>query len=599
MEKERFKKKTQKKKNNKKKPTDLDNAMSDYSDGSASHGLFSRMMIHTRRPSNDQTTAVQTTGGTRPGQQGRRSSLGGGTASFMMGRRPSLDYQPSSLREVRLSQSPGKNVERPRSFRFGRRHSIDGSAHHAVEPKILAAEIVAQDSKLAIMNVNSPTVTQNNGAFHKDSPQVMNAKKKFKAKNLSKIPDKTLPKVHPVVQALIIAMEKDHLMDVTLCGKDGVQVKASRYVLACRNEALQLLLYEQDPPAASINLGNYNYDTLNALVVYCFTGTLTKSPISHETADAARGLVRLADLARVYDFRVLYDEAYQMARTWMNRKPPLACAFYDEASGAKVKDFEMYALQTIEDVPMESLLGTEKGIQYLSHERLGPILSHREMKVDEMTVFWMLKRWVEHQGQNAESMEIAKQHASKINLKFIEATELRTAIKFSGFFDDEAIDEAIMYQAMMASKSGTSFSQLRRQGNLNDENLERVVVTGAGNEIVNGTYYRVIEERDESSILFTKEGNGGLEVFGLYLWGNQWGIASEIDLSNTYYHCERSLGDHVPEKGWNTGEMGQPPSPICTWMSGTSSNGETAMRRQLSTDSLPPCFASEEDLYGN
>jgi BTB/POZ domain len=564
-------------------------AMSDTSNG-GSHGLFSRIKIN-RRQSMENIAAIET----RRPSQGRRPSLGGSFTSIRLSgeRRPSMDYQPTPLEDIDSNLSSGENGEHRPSFAFRRRHSNDGAAHVA-EEKRLATAIVAQDAEMA-RNSHPPAETPN-GTFHKDSPKIMNATN-FKAKKASKFSDKTPPKVHPVVEALVVAMEKDHMMDITLCGKEGVQVKASRYVLACRNEAFELLFYKEDPPAAFVNLGEYNDDTLKALVVYCFTGSLTKSPVSQETADAARGLVQLADLARIHHFRVLFDEAYQMARTLMNRKPSLACAFYDEASGAKVKDFETYALQTIEDFPIESLLGTENGIRYLSYERLGPILSHREMEVDEMTVFWMLKRWVEHHKQCSENTVIAKKLASKINLKFIEATDLLTTIRLSGFFEDENIDEAIAYQAMMASNRGMSFSQLRRQQSSNNENRERVVVTGAGDESVNGTYYREIEERDESSVHFTKEGNGALEVFGLYLWGNKWGIASEIDLSNTYYQCERTLGDRVPEKGWITGEMGRLPSPICTWMSGASSDGQLPFTP--SHHILPPCFASEEELYGN
>jgi len=397
-------------------------------------------------------------------------------------------------------------------------------------------------------------------------------------------------KVHPVVEALMIAMTKNHMLDVTLRGKEGVEVKTSRYVLACRNEALEELLFKDDPPATFVAIGEYSQDTILALVEYCFTGELTKSPLSKLTADAARGLVELAELAHGYHFQVLYDEVYQMARTLMNRYPAFACAIFNKATGANVKEFAEYALQTIELCPEKALLGEESGIQHLCPERVEIILSNHEMDVDEMSVFRMLSRWFECRENADEGMEVAKRLSAKIDLTRIETRDLQTSIKQSDFFDQNIVDKVITQQSIRASNGTLSFSSLsRKQQHSEDCSQERVLVSGAGDSGVNGLYYRESEcneeaENQEDSIIHFSKDRDSSGAFGLYLWGDVWGIALEVDLSNTYYQCQRTSGNQVPEVGWTTGIQGESPPPTCTWISAGSSHELFSSASQFSSN---------------
>ena len=446
--------------------------------------------------------------------------------------------------------------------------------------KKLAAAMFAQNTATDVQTLTSSTVT----------PAL-----KYTSSNISQGSEKSTTKIHPVVKALLLAMEKDHMLDLTLCGKDGVEVKVSRFVLACRNEALEELFYKEDPPASSIHIGDYDRSTIKSLVEYCVTGELTISPYANEIIDAARGLVHLAHLAQVYHFRALYDETYQMARKLMNRQPSLAYAIYDEATTPRVKDFELYALQTIEQSPPDSFLGTETGIQHLCQERLEQLLSHSSFEVDEITVFRILLTWVDHQNKSPKSMEIAIHCASNINLQCIDQMDLLTTVKASGFFAEDAIDNAIRNLAMMDSIDGLSLSHSSR-GCQREAVLsrERIIVTGAGNPSVNGIYIR--ENMDEHSIQYTKEGNGS-EVFALFLWGHMWGIALEIDMSNAYYQCEQTSSYQVPVDGWTTGEMGQHPPPTCTRVA--AKHVPPKQSNVISNTILPACFTSEEDFYGN
>mmetsp|Transcript_38569 Transcript_38569/g.70725 ORF Transcript_38569/g.70725 Transcript_38569/m.70725 type:complete len:173 (+) Transcript_38569:101-619(+) len=101
--------------------------------------------------------------------------------------------------------------------------------------------------------------------------------------------------------------------------------------------------------------------------------------------------------------------------------------------------------------------------------------------------------------------------------------------------------------------------------------MERVLVEGAGTEIVNGIYCRVEEEvgMGEEEYLFVKEADDGSDV-GLYLWGTTWNIAMCADYSNCFYSCEdppnKSTTELVPGSNWMVQYRGQVPPPCCTYL---------------------------------
>jgi hypothetical protein len=441
----------------------------------------------------------------------------------------------------------------------------------------------------------------------------------------------TKPKaVHPVIEVLKVAMGKDHMMDLALIANDGSRIKTSRYLMACRVESLEHKLYpasttaeftpstfEEDnedekshsllPPPEQpneISLGDYPPKILKALVEYCFCGELLKSTLkTEETADSVRGLVQLAELAWSIQFRVLGDETYQWARRIMNRNPSLACAVYDVATAVSVREFEDYAMQTMEESPMDALLGggADCGIQYLSAERLQDVLTDHEMEVDELTIFHILERWVEqHTKDNKspgmlcqeEALEVARKCAKNIELLYIDSMDLLSSIKKSGFFDDADIDKAIAEQAILSSREG--HVQTHGGGSFkNPVTSEHVEIQGAGLRKVNGIYVRQTD-RDGQAMYCMGEGPDSI---GLFQWEDTWGIAPSCDLSNMYYECRQVISsqpENVPMFGWTVSLQGEHPPPTFQWIAANTDEDYDEDERYL-----PACYRSEEELYGN
>lgn len=392
---------------------------------------------------------------------------------------------------------------------------------------------------------------------------------------------------HPLVMAMLQALSKEHLLDLTLIGRDGVRVKSSRYIMACRIPYMEDRLFQNDNFNGEVHVGEYSEVVLKALVEFCFAGELILSPLQTEETDgSARGLVQLGELAASLEFKTLVEESYQLARRLMNRHLSLSPAVYDEASKPEVRDFKAYAIQTIADCPKEALLDKElagaAGVEYLSSAKLESLLNDPILEVEPMTVFRMLFRWVEQMGRSEEALEFARKRALKINLKYIDRIDLLTTVKQSDFVDRQLIDEAIAEQ----ERDGAAALVTERT------HLERVLVKGAGLASINGLYFR---EHDRDGQAMYEMGHGN-DIISLHRWGTTWGIAPAHDLSNLYYVCEVPYdSDEVPFLGWKVGPNGQFPAPTCRWVA-----PEDDPNRQRSIkEALPACFQNEEELYGN
>ena len=429
------------------------------------------------------------------------------------------------------------------------------------------------------------------------------------------------PSAHPLVKAMLAALEKDHLLDVTLIGKDGVRVKASSYMLAIRVPALEKRLQfeddhdndsdtadeddddeEQQPEephsttkktkknktkTRELKLGDYKEDVLKAFVEYCYTNELTKSSLkTEETAKSARGLVQLAKLAISLKFKELQDDAYQMARRLVNRHLPLATAVYNEASSAVMKEFEAYAIQTIEECPKETLLMDGEhglGVRFLSTARLQDMFEE-DNDLEDLTKIQILSRWADHRNRTTKAMAVVKTLADTwVELDTIDRIDLMTTVKKSGLFSKAAIVGIIKKQEQKESEMFGS------------DETERVVVEGAGLAYANGVYVRQ-KDRDGTAMYVMTNGH---EALSLHRWGTSWGIAPDHDQSNLYYTCEVAYeSDEVPFLGWRVGPNGHFPAPRCTWIEAEES--EDGSHANGSGKALPACFANnEEALYGN
>jgi len=187
-----------------------------------------------------------------------------------------------------------------------------------------------------------------------------------------------------IVDALISGMDDDRMADITLVGRDGTKVRATKFILACRSPALQEKLY-QDPTQVEVFIGDYGEDAIRAMKEYCHTGAIKGSVLmTKNNEEAARGLVELATLAKVYGFgfEPLYREADALLHQLIAYSPWLATACYDSA-GSETELMEEFLLQFIKGRCPDLLLETSS-LKYMSQQRLLVLLEGLDCSEDEM-----------------------------------------------------------------------------------------------------------------------------------------------------------------------------------------------------------------------
>ena len=253
-------------------------------------------------------------------------------------------------------------------------------------------------------------------------------------------------------------------------------------------------------------------------------------------------------------------------RKLINQRAVLACAIFDELSidqgPGTVDSIKRYALDSIRDMPMDTLLGG--GVQWMKEESVEVIILDQEMDVDEFYRFKILTAWATAGGEDR--LTAARRLAEHIELKFIEPDLLISQVKDSGYFDVSKITGAV---------NAINNSLANRENE-----TECVLVEGAGSEVVNGIYCRENDEVGvgDEEILFVKEADDGYSDTGLFLWGTTWHIALCADYSNSFYKCEdppnKSSTELVPNSHWVVMDGGVDPPPTCTYRSNKEIQGK-------------------------
>jgi len=281
----------------------------------------------------------------------------------------------------------------------------------------------------------------------------------------------------------------------------------------------------------------------------------------------ARNLAQLDHLAHVYKFGALGEVTYRALRKLINRRAVLACAIFDELSyregAGAVDSIKRYALDSMREMPCDTLLGG--GVQWMKEESVEAIMMDQDMDVDELYMFKILKAWVLADGgaDSGGRLKVAQRLSEHIELKFIDPELLVSEVKASEIFTEKEIVEAVrLIKDSLANRDPCE--------------MERVLVEGAGTEIVNGIYCRVEGELgvSQEEILFVKEADDGYSDVGLYLWGTRWHIAMCADYSNCFYSCEdppnkSATTELVPTNNWGVLYGGMDPPPYCTYLPNT------------------------------
>ncbi len=405
---------------------------------------------------------------------------------------------------------------------------------------------------------------------------------------------------------LLEGLKKTHLCDVAMVGKDGVKIGAPSFLLCSHSRVFEDVLLSHktaspDRDDTGSNDHDHFVDAHNSLIegdeAYLNTdGILTiKVPFagqdaiqialhfmaSHElphhrkgdsSEENTRTLTQVHAFAKFYQMEILAHEVYRSLRLLVNKAGHLASAVFDECTKSKKlagsedkfrrSDLKAFVFDSIREKPEEFLI--VGGLKYLSSESIEKIVCDQEIDVDEITMFHILSTWVkEGPGEREDRLKVAKALVSNVQLTLMDVKYLDTRVRYSGFVEETAVDDAIQ-------------SIEDHLANLSPEEQEHIRVSGAGTEAVNGIYVRMEEDigLDDEEAVFIKEASED-EIegnYGLYLWRDSWAISPCVDYSNVLYsrHAEY-------KRGWNRlrpaadnwiPQSGLSPAPTCQWNAG-------------------------------
>ena len=418
-----------------------------------------------------------------------------------------------------------------------------------------------------------------------------------------------------VMQKIVRSFGKSHLCDTRILGCDGSVVMAPSYLLALHSSVIEDIIYPPStrgrPPSSSrektslmMSIGEdpceaegENSADVDALPYYDIIGGPVKHqidmPFATGTAistflhflaalslptnvDDVRIMCQVYFIGKLLQINPLADEAYGRGRILINQSSTeMTCAAFDECKAFEkmgseihnwwgysfkgINEMKSYTLECILDAPAKLLL-RGGGVKYLNPDSLREILGHKDLDSDELTVFYILKRWMEDfDGDYDRKLTAAKILAKNINFSLIPPEELRGNVSDCDFVEKSVVEAAL--HAIEVRNSTQS-----------SKDLEHVIVEGSGQDHVNGMYVRLDEDigMDADDIVFVKEAShesGDNLDFGLFLHRDTWNIASSVDYSNILYSCKIkgiALHPEVPELGWVV-NGGTEPAPSCNW----------------------------------
>lgn len=449
-----------------------------------------------------------------------------------------------------------------------------------------------------------------------------------------------------VMQKILSSFSKSHLCDTQLLGCDGTVVMAPSYLLALHSSVIEDIIYppssrgrlsssSRGTPSLLMSIGEdpfeseggdtpdpvRNFSDVDAHPYYDIPG----GPVTHKidvpfateaaisiflhflaalslptNVEDVRVMCQVYFIGKLFQISPLADEACRKGRILINQSSPeMTCAAFDECKAFEkmggeihnwwgysfkgINEMKSYALDCVLDAPAKLLL-RGGGVKYLSPDSLREILGHKDLDSDELTVFDILKRWMEDfDGDYDRKVTAAKILAKTINFSLIPPEELRDIVSQCDFVEKTVVDAAL--HAIEVRNSTQSI-----------KDLEHVIVEGSGQDHVNGVYVRLEEDigMDADDIVFVKEAsyeNGDNLDFGLYLHHDTWSIASSVDYSNVLYSCKLKLNaihpERAPELGWVV-KGGTAPAPSCHWNAGK----EVIKRRPNNSDA-----PNIEDLF--
>ena len=510
----------------------------------------------------------------------------------------STEHQPIAVRRLSRKERNSHVWHRGGNHKYVTQSSIElGSSNKQdVQATIPARNATSVRNIHDVKNINYAPKTKHVGYMQLRNAHVLTDRQR----------DDSMKDVEQSLSSMLLAISTKHnFCNVELVGGDGISVGAPTFLLACHGAVFEDLFYPKDKGDSASNNTDSNSNqkinvpfttqtAIHAAIHYCATYTLPATFESETTESNIRSIAQVYLLAQLFKMPSLLSQAYRTARLLINKKPILACAAFDECihlfeKGSSADwwgfpppdnkgvegevsredsylhdDLKGYALEYLRESPLKTLL--EGGVNLLSPTSIRMIICDELMDVDEFTMFLILNSWVHlAPGTKEKKVEIGKTILPHIRLSFIEQELLKHHVRKCEFVSTKDVDDALEeIELMLANQS--------------PEDLERVVVEGAGNDEINGLYVRVEDDigLEYEEYMFVKEAQEEEDFsdFGLYLWKGTWYISSCVDYSNIFYssterrksrrQSNKFSRPKPPKSGWKN-VSGLKPAPLCTW----------------------------------
>ena len=252
--------------------------------------------------------------------------------------------------------------------------------------------------------------------------------------------------------------------DVTLRGKDDVQVTASRQLLVSASDVFRAMLHSAFKEASSsvVDVG-YTGIVLRAVVEFICTESCKLLLESEDASRKIHSVVELRCAAMFFGLKELLKDAESFLHYCMRREPSLslavfaACGEFDRSD-----DLEAAAMSYIRSNRDDCL--SSDAVLTLNRATLEHILKDPELEVKEYKLFEMVQRWVEGGDLLDDRQSHAMELMHLIRFDRIKPTYLITVVEPSRLVEDQDMSTIFRQQALCAEeKHGIEFDEPRKK----------------------------------------------------------------------------------------------------------------------------------------
>lgn len=419
-----------------------------------------------------------------------------------------------------------------------------------------------------------------------------------------------------------IFLNNDDFHDITLKGKDGVIVRANRYVLACRSLVFRKMLLGnfREANVTEVELG-FDGCILQSLLQFIHTDTPDLLDIKKRQENDTDGplfdveslkyVLELSTAATYFNLPGL-QRAVDRTLTYIWEECPRlsfvvleACRQFGHAIDDDLQELATKRVRSIRRICTISELGSKttgtdtdpttcvlaEDVASLSPKTLEEIVKDPELEMTEYEIFCILFFWAYTSSSQAkesgERITIALELSQYVDLSRISPKKLALVVNPSGIVSDEQLSDAYKAQALLDASKSNIFGEPRQRWTtdlpVGTELPFQIKVEGAGSQEVNGIY-----KRDGFQLRLCKYKMDGVyldEACSFYLRGwpcqltcgareTNWEIsickenensAGELRGKKFFYsnNAKKTYSmPHPPPTGWRKSLSGIVPAPV-------------------------------------